>query len=1032
MSFESFYTPYEAVELLDGDVVAVLAPHPDDEVFGCAGLLYALTESGADVRVLVISDGAEQGVDIASGNQRQEESRAAADLLGYPEPTFLGFADGQLIENSVLQEKISEWLVDIKPDLVLAPSIWEMHRDHRAVAYAALNSMAALSPETLLAMYEVGVPLLPNRLVDITPTMDVKAEAMACFGSQLEVQDYDKHIQGLNRFRAYTLGKSVKAAEAYFVVTQAEAVVLAGESAPDRINSVLLEAEKQVDTLQGERDLFQADLVKVQRDLLSVQQDFLATQDRLLEVSNENARLTAQGLHSAAEAQGLKESVDALKRQEELYKTREKDQVRQEQEQKNRIANLKAQLDALKVQAKESETRYQSSEAQVHELRAHLHNVFVSTSWRLTAPMRLVLGGLKGERNLRAEAPMLLRKLWYRLPLPRGLKGRIRALPGRIQRYVFSFTESSSNRVAAKNLIDRRVAFAEEVQAPSHCKPVELDISVVTYNSEKLLDAFMTSLAAQDYPLHKINLRFVDNDSKDGTVQELLRLKDRYDECFATVEVIERPNNGFGAGHNAGIQAGSAAYVLVVNPDIEFVRDSLTNLVFSALSDRRDVACWEARQKPYEHPKLYDPVTLETNWCSHACVLLKRSAMDDIGGYDERIFLYGEDVEVSYRLREAGYALRYVPSAAVWHYTYDSAGEVKPAQYVGSIIGNIYLRTRYGTVNDMLFVAPLICAIMLQSPFKGSRRKLVHDLFTRYLRYLPQLLMERKANKVAAFPFRLLDYEQQREGAFWEAKKPVVEPEELPLVSIVTRTVAGRDKLLKQAGLSVLNQTYPNIEWVVVEDGGQAQREVVDSLIEGQAGIKVTYEGLAKVGRSAAGNRGMEIASGAWLMFLDDDDCLYADHVETLMAELLENKDAAAAYSLAWEVESIVKNGGREIVEGTYHQVPGLRQPYDYDKLRQCNYIPIQAILFKADLFKTRGGFDTDLDYLEDWHIWQRYAHNNRFVYVPKTTSLYRTPMDTADRARRQQLLDDAYMDVKERSRKAIALIDMQEEMVEV
>lgn len=1000
MSLEHFYTPYEAVERLEGHVIAVLAPHPDDEVFGCGGLLHALAEAGADIRVAIITDGAEQGVEEETVTVRQQESCAAANVLGYSAPTFLGFSDGQLLEDSELQVKVSQWLKSQSPDLVLAPSIWEMHRDHRAVAFAALESMEVLSADAHLAMYEIGVPLKPNTLVDITAHADVKASAMACFASQLAVQEYDKHIQGLNRFRAYTLGMSVKAAEAYCVLTQDEAQTLAKGETPEQINVVLLEAEKQVRALREERNVYQADLVKAQRDLLSVQQDFLATQDRLLNVTEEHARLSAMESVTAAE-----------------------------------IKKLKAERKALEENAQEAQKiqeKYLKSEAQVAELNAHLNTVFGSTSWKLTSPLRFAVGVLKGERSLRTEGSMILRKLWYRLPLPRGIKGRIRALPGNVQRYVFSFAESASNRVAANHLIERRNAFADRPKSGTEHKPVELDVSVVTYNSEKLLDAFIGSLMSQDYPINKINLRFVDNDSKDGTVSALHKLNDQHGESFSSFEVIERPNNGFGAGHNAGINAGNAPYVLVVNPDIEFVSDSLTNLVFTALGDDQEVACWEARQKPYEHPKLYDPVTLETNWCSHACVLLKRSAMDTIGGYDERIFLYGEDVEVSYRLREAGFALRYVPSAAVWHYTYESAGEVKPAQYVGSIIGNIYLRTRYGSLNDMLFVAPLIAAILMQSPFKGSRRKLIHDLFTRYLRYLPQLLMERKSNKVVAFPFRLLDYEQQREGAFWEAKPPVVDQDELPLVSIVTRTVAGRDRLLKQAGLSVLNQTYPNIEWVVVEDGGEAQKPVIESLTaESSVNIKVTYQGLEKVGRSAAGNRGMEIATGDWLMFLDDDDCLYADHVETLVAELLRDPDAAAAYSLAWEVESIVKNGGREIVEGTYHQVPGLRQPYDYEKLRQCNYIPIQAILFKADLFKARGGFDTDLDYLEDWHIWQRYAHNNRFVYVPKTTSMYRTPMDKADRARRQQLLDDAYMDVKARSEQAIALIDMQEQKVD-
>lgn len=957
MSFEQFFTPYDVVKTLPGKVVAVLAPHPDDEVFGCGGLLHALNGAGAQIRVAVVSDGAAQK---QAESQRQEESVSAAKLLGYPEPEFWGLPDGKLLEQQALENRIGDWLENIQPELVLAPSVWEMHRDHRAVAVAALSCMERLAEGATLAMYEVGVPLTPNILVDISSALDVKDAAMACFVSQLAAQSYDEHIRGLNKFRTYTLSKDVKGAEAYHLLTRQEAIDFSNEQQPEQQNLVLVEAGK---TLQKERALLQ----DAQGELNSVKAHYLAVQDGLLKAQSD----------------------------------------------------LKAALEDAGV----LEGKLEASRAEAAALNVHMENVFASTSWKITSPLRMATEIVKGKRSARSACSALLRATWYKLPLPRGIKGRIRSLPGNIQRAVFRSADSASNRAAARHLIDHRAAFIDNVKSLSKPEPVMLDISVVTYNSEKLLTAFIESLAAQSYPLEKINLRFVDNDSKDNTLQALYRLGDEFKDRFAAFEVLERPNNGFGAGHNAGIDAGSAPFVLVVNPDIEFEADSLTNLVFTALQDDASVACWEARQKPYEHPKLYDPVTLEVNWCSHACVLLRRNAMQKISGYDERIFLYGEDVEVSYRLREAGYTLKYVPSATVWHYTYESAGQVKPAQYVGSIIGNIYLRTRYGTLKDLLFVVPLMVAILMQSPFKGSRRKLMQDFVSRYLRYLPQLLCERKTLESCAFPFRLLDYEQQREGAFWEAKKPAVAADELPLVSIVTRTVAGRDQLLKQAGLTVLNQTYPNIEWVVVEDGGEAQRPIVESLMDGRDGVKVTYEGLEKVGRSAAGNRGMEIASGQWLMFLDDDDCLYADHVETLMDELLGDDGAAAAYSLAWEVESMVKDGGRDIKEASYHQVASLRQPFDYQKLRQCNYIPIQSIIFKADLYKNRGGFDTDLDYLEDWHIWQRYAHNNRFVYVPKTTSMYRTPMDSGERARRQQLLDDAYLDVKARSKEAISAL---------
>ena len=77
-----------------------------------------------------------------------------------------------------------------------------------------------------------------------------------------------------------------------------------------------------------------------------------------------------------------------------------------------------------------------------------------------------------------------------------------------------------------------------------------------------------------------------------------------------------------------------------------------------AIADRdSNVASWELRQAFSEMPKYYDPVTLETNWSSHACILIKREVYEKVGGYDKNIFMYAEDVEFSYRLRSQGYVL---------------------------------------------------------------------------------------------------------------------------------------------------------------------------------------------------------------------------------------------------------------------------------------------------------------------------------------------------------------------------------------
>ena len=80
-----------------------------------------------------------------------------------------------------------------------------------------------------------------------------------------------------------------------------------------------------------------------------------------------------------------------------------------------------------------------------------------------------------------------------------------------------------------------------------------IDISVVTYNSEKWINGFFTSLSAQDYPLEKLAVVFVDNGSEDATVSTLKQLDWSQ---FADVEFIESSNLGYGGGSQSGNSPG--------------------------------------------------------------------------------------------------------------------------------------------------------------------------------------------------------------------------------------------------------------------------------------------------------------------------------------------------------------------------------------------------------------------------------------------------------------------------------------------
>jgi LmbE family N-acetylglucosaminyl deacetylase/glycosyltransferase involved in cell wall biosynthesis len=210
--------PYEPA-LLRGERLLVLAPHPDDEVIGCGGLIAQHLREQRSVRIVIATDGAAAG-DAAA---REEESRRGIGILGNAEVVFLGFPDRTLGDDA--GELLRRQLLDFKPDLVLVPSPLEIHPDHVALSRVFCEivqrdeTLFAELAVTRVAFYEVSAPLLrPNAIVDITDVAETKYAAIAEHASQLAVRDYISYARGLNAYRTMTLPENVKAAEAYFVV----------------------------------------------------------------------------------------------------------------------------------------------------------------------------------------------------------------------------------------------------------------------------------------------------------------------------------------------------------------------------------------------------------------------------------------------------------------------------------------------------------------------------------------------------------------------------------------------------------------------------------------------------------------------------------------------------------------------------------------------------------------------------------------------------------------------------------------------
>ncbi len=544
-----------------------------------------------------------------------------------------------------------------------------------------------------------------------------------------------------------------------------------------------------------------------------------------------------------------------------------------------------------------------------------------------------------------------------------------------------------------------------------------VDLSIVTFQPDfPLLTQLLASLAEPTAAPIERNLFIQDNSADPEVAVKLVAMPLlQPGGAFARVDVkYSGANLGFGRAHNANAARGTAPLLLVLNQDCVLEPGVFERLVQSASEDPGNIGAWELRQIPYEHPKGYDPVSLDTPWASGAALLLRRSAFEALGGFEPRIFMYGEDVDLSWRLRAKGWRVVYRPRLAVVHRTYREAGEVKPLQVFGGVATNLALRARFGgLLRTLEGLAMLTAEIVAPRSFPGRRRGLAWAGLGFLWRW-PYFAWTRVAPTAGFRPFFSgWGYEMRRDGAFHaftSRRENAGGP--APLVSILIRTV-DRCAWLREALQSCANQTYENLEVVVIEDGPERSRAIVDEFA-GRVAIRYRATG-ERVGRARAGNIALAEARGEWLNFLDDDDLFFADHVEVLV-EAVRRAKVAGAYALAWETQThfLDKQHAhyQEILHLTRHY-----QRFDRLTLWHHNYLPIQAVMFHRRLFEQHGGFDEDMSQLEDWNLWTRYTLEDDFVLVEKTTSKYRVPADSHVAAERQALLDKAYLDALERQR---------------
>lgn len=214
----------------------------------------------------------------------------------------------------------------------------------------------------------------------------------------------------------------------------------------------------------------------------------------------------------------------------------------------------------------------------------------------------------------------------------------------------------------------------------------KIAIAIVTYNSAEKLPDCLASLAKQNYPAELIDLIIVDNNSSDNS-REIIR------QSAVSARLIENSiNNGFAQANNQAYELAKELnddYLVLLNDDTIVDEDWLINLISLAESDNKIAAVqakllmWPDRHLinsygnaltflgfGYCNEYLQPDKTggaFEVAYPSGAAVAIKISALKEIGLFDEKLFMYHEDVDLGWRLRLLGYKVMLEPKAIVYH-----------------------------------------------------------------------------------------------------------------------------------------------------------------------------------------------------------------------------------------------------------------------------------------------------------------------------------------------------------------------------
>jgi len=309
-------------------------------------------------------------------------------------------------------------------------------------------------------------------------------------------------------------------------------------------------------------------------------------------------------------------------------------------------------------------------------------------------------------------------------------------------------------------VVEVAIGAGDHAIKPGIPNDLKISIIIVNWNTREFLDRCLESIETshRNDNVASSETVVVDNASVDGSLEML-------EKRFPWVNTIENLENmGFAQANNQGIGASSGELILLLNSDTKLHHNSISTLV--SFMDLHPLAGASGAQllnadgslQTSCHPMLTPgrefwrlmfldkiwPIAMYpmTRWdmsnprqvdvLKGACLMLRRSALEEIGVLDERYFMYTEEVDICYRLEQAGWESWYVPDAVVTHFGAASSSQMSEKMYLQLYRSKVQFYRKFGgerraSVFKNLLLLAYLPRLVVQ-PWNSTFRRLIEEI----------------------------------------------------------------------------------------------------------------------------------------------------------------------------------------------------------------------------------------------------------------------------------------------------------------